>query len=408
MADVILQRAQPGQPRAVIQVANTNNHNPGKFIIPKATPTQETGIPTTTLQPETQQPPKQQPTSPDIVNPEAQLDDFANPNKFAPASVYSGSEYSEDPNNNITDDNSEYDPAFNPPPPAVNPEPEPTPPFRSLDEERAHIQFQLHKLKDSNIPVRAFSYKADILEMRAELARVKAELDTTAAVKFGKKALMFVVSGVEFMSRKQNVLDIHLDGWSESVHQNLDDFDSVLEALYIKHKGKVSVSPEVQLLLMLVGSAVTWHITHNMIKFAMPAMGQMHVPHMPQMPQMPVTQPSGNEPQGRRMKGPGFDVTSFLKPPVPPPFPAPARERFDPVENNTTTEPPNAKSNHGSEADFSEVDAMSVLSEVSLPNDIGDLAKDNLVREVTIVPRQVPAKRRKTGPPAKNKNVVVL
>ena len=41
--------------------------------------------------------------------------------------------------------------------------------------------------------------------------------------------MMAVVTGVEFLNTKFDPFDVKLDGWSESVHENVDDYDELFE-----------------------------------------------------------------------------------------------------------------------------------------------------------------------------------
>jgi len=45
--------------------------------------------------------------------------------------------------------------------------------------------------------------------------------------------MMGLVTGMELMNNKFNPFDWKLDGWSESVHENVDDYDEVFEELYV-------------------------------------------------------------------------------------------------------------------------------------------------------------------------------
>ena len=49
--------------------------------------------------------------------------------------------------------------------------------------------------------------------------------------------------------------DINLDGWGESVSENLDDYDEVFGELHEKYGGKTKMAPEIKLLFMMGGSA---------------------------------------------------------------------------------------------------------------------------------------------------------
>ena len=63
---------------------------------------------------------------------------------------------------------------------------------------------------------------------------------------------MFVafITAIEFLNNKFDPLDLKLDGWSESIHENINDYDDVFEELHEKYKGKGEMAPELKLLLI--------------------------------------------------------------------------------------------------------------------------------------------------------------
>ncbi len=86
---------------------------------------------------------------------------------------------------------------------------------------------------------------------------------------------MAVCSGVEFLNGKFDPLNIKLDGWSESIYENLQEYDEVFEDLHEKYKEKVKVAPELKLLMMVGGSAFMFHLTNSLFKSKMPGLGDI-------------------------------------------------------------------------------------------------------------------------------------
>ena len=70
--------------------------------------------------------------------------------------------------------------------------------------------------------------------MKDEYARLKHQRDLENSIKFQRKSMMAFASGVEFLNSKFDPFDIKLDGWSESLHENLSDYDDVFEELHEK------------------------------------------------------------------------------------------------------------------------------------------------------------------------------
>ena len=101
---------------------------------------------------------------------------------------------------------------------------------------------------------------------------IKSEKEKKASVKFQQKCLMACITGLEFLNNKFDPFDLKLDGWAESVNENVDEYDDVFGELHEKYASKAKIAPELKLLFMLGGSAVMVHMTNTMFKSAMPGM----------------------------------------------------------------------------------------------------------------------------------------
>ena len=139
--------------------------------------------------------------------------------------------------------------------------------------EKQDLLFKLKRFEMRGIPLsRKFSLNSTTDDMREEFLRIKAQRDIENSVRFQRKTMMAMVSGLEFVNSKFDPFDIKLDGWSESIHENLNDYDEVFEELHDKYKTKAKVAPELKLLMMLGGSAVMFHMTNSLFKNSMPGM----------------------------------------------------------------------------------------------------------------------------------------
>jgi len=79
--------------------------------------------------------------------------------------------------------------------------------------------------------------------------------------------LMAFISGTEYMNSRYDPFTIKLDGWSEQVNENINDYDDIFEELHSKYKstGK-KMAPELRLFISLSGSAFMFHLTSRMFK----------------------------------------------------------------------------------------------------------------------------------------------
>uniref|UniRef100_A0A6C0IW36 Uncharacterized protein n=1 Tax=viral metagenome TaxID=1070528 RepID=A0A6C0IW36_9ZZZZ len=148
--------------------------------------------------------------------------------------------------------------------------------YDALRKEKAELLFKLQKLERLGITMsKKFNFSSDIDEMRLEYDRIKAERGMDSSIKFQKKMLMACVTGLEFLNNRFDPMDIKLDGWSESVHENINDYNEVFEELHEKYKDRAQVAPELKLLFMVGGSAFMFHLTNTMFKSQLPGMGDI-------------------------------------------------------------------------------------------------------------------------------------
>ena len=110
-------------------------------------------------------------------------------------------------------------------------------------------------------PAKKYTMNDNYKELKSVTDSLEYEKNRDDAVKMQRKGLMTVVSILEYVNTSYNPFDLHLDGWTESVFENLDDYDDVFEELYEKYQTNISVSPEVKLIGMVGGSALMFHFT---------------------------------------------------------------------------------------------------------------------------------------------------
>ena len=138
----------------------------------------------------------------------------------------------------------------------------PTSGFASIDDEKADILSKLQRLsqkKGMRVNSRLNMYSS-IDELRAEIKRAKYSIDVDQSVKFSKRMLVACVTGLEFMNKRYDPFDLKLEGWSESVMENGDDYDEVFEDLFVKYRSSVNVPPEVRLIMMVGGSGMMFQV----------------------------------------------------------------------------------------------------------------------------------------------------
>lgn len=147
-----------------------------------------------------------------------------------------------------------------------------------------------------------YSMESDLEEMIGEYEMIMSERERGNSVQFQGKMLMAAVTALEFLNNKVNPFDLQLDGWAESVNENLADYDDVFSELHEKYRGRANMAPELKLLFMLGGSATMLHMTNTMFKSAMPGIDDI----MRQNPDL-MQQFSKAVSSSMGQQNPGFD-----------------------------------------------------------------------------------------------------
>lgn len=111
-----------------------------------------------------------------------------------------------------------------------------------------------------------FSMDNTLEEIQLEYDRLVDAKNLEGSIRFQRQCLMGVVTGFEFLNGKFNPFDWQLEGWSESVHENIEDYDEVFEELYDKYKGRGNMPPEAKLLMSLVGSGFMFHMSNSFFR----------------------------------------------------------------------------------------------------------------------------------------------
>ena len=141
-----------------------------------------------------------------------------------------------------------------------------------LKEKFKYLQ-KLEDLEKKGVKLtKRYDMDSNLLEMKGEYETIVAEKEKKNSVKFQGKMLMAAITGLEFLNNRFDPFDVKLDGWSEQISENVDDYDDIFAELHEKYQSKASMAPELKLLFQLGGSAMMVHMTNSMFKSAMPGM----------------------------------------------------------------------------------------------------------------------------------------
>ena len=127
---------------------------------------------------------------------------------------------------------------------------------------------------------------------------------------------MAAVTGLEFANKKFDPVGAKLDGWSESVMDNLDDYESVFERLHEKYKTRAELPPELQLLVTLAGSAFMFHVTKSLFSSALPS-GDNGLQNSEIMKNIAAAMSNSSRPQAKpnsnEISGPSMNLASMMR-----------------------------------------------------------------------------------------------
>ena len=144
---------------------------------------------------------------------------------------------------------------------------------QEIKNEKIDMIYKFKKLEQQGIRTTInYNMNSNLDDMRNEYLKLKKQRENDNAVKFQRKMLMAAVTGIEFLNNRFDPFSVKLDGWSESVNENLNDYDEIFEELAEKYGGDSDIAPEIKLLFTLAGSAFMFHLTNTMFKSSIPGM----------------------------------------------------------------------------------------------------------------------------------------
>ena len=143
--------------------------------------------------------------------------------------------------------------------------------YEEIQREKQQVLYELDRLQKQGYPAsKKYSMASTLEDMIYERDKLKKQRNTEKSIKFSRKALIMVTSGIEFLNSKFDPFDLKLDGWGEQVMEDITDYDEIFEELHDKYGETVKTAPELRLLLTLGGSAAMFHLQNSLFKSATP------------------------------------------------------------------------------------------------------------------------------------------
>ena len=139
--------------------------------------------------------------------------------------------------------------------------------------EKFNFLKKLEHLESKGVTLtKRYSMESSLEEMKGEYENIISEKEKTNSIKFQGKVLTTMITGIEFLNNKLDPFDLKIDGWSEQINENIEDYDDIFSELHEKYKSKAKMAPEIKILFQLAASGMMIHMTNTMFKSAIPGM----------------------------------------------------------------------------------------------------------------------------------------
>ena len=113
---------------------------------------------------------------------------------------------------------------------------------------------------------RRFTMASNIEDIRQEVKKMKHQYGVQKSIRFFRQGLRMCVSGLEKGNKVFDPIGAKLDGWTEAVEENIEDYDEVFEELHDKYEDSINLPPELRLIMMVAGSGFALHMSKTLFK----------------------------------------------------------------------------------------------------------------------------------------------
>jgi hypothetical protein len=104
---------------------------------------------------------------------------------------------------------------------------------REVEKRKQELLVKLLALEKKGVTLtKSYSLKSSLEEIEFEYNTQQKSAEIEASVHFQQKILMAAVTGVEFLNKKFDPIGAKLDGWSESVMDNINDYEEIFKKLH--------------------------------------------------------------------------------------------------------------------------------------------------------------------------------
>tara|TARA_B110000495_G_C22871858_1_gene508448 strand:+ start:117 stop:752 length:636 start_codon:yes stop_codon:yes gene_type:complete len=113
-----------------------------------------------------------------------------------------------------------------------------------IKNEKIDLIYKFKKLEGQGIDTTMhYNMNSGLDEMRNEYIKLRKQREMENSVKFQRKMLMAIITAIEFLNGRFDPFELKLKGWSESVNENLYDYDEIFEEFHEKYGGGTEMAP---------------------------------------------------------------------------------------------------------------------------------------------------------------------
>lgn len=119
-----------------------------------------------------------------------------------------------------------------------------------------------------------YTMNSDYKAMKYEYELHKSIRDKHNGVKWLSTTVLHIIYGLELGNKYFDPFSFKLDGWSEQMNQDIDDYYDVFGEIYEKYyKAGKPIPPELKLFFMISGSAIRFHLAQSQMS-SIPNIGE--------------------------------------------------------------------------------------------------------------------------------------
>jgi hypothetical protein len=131
---------------------------------------------------------------------------------------------------------------------------------------KAHLLWKYKKLNvDSKYSPLVLDMDSDLSLIENEVYRIKKQQDNENGAQIIKNGYVTLISGMEFLSKRQKMIDLDLNGWSTKIQVDSKnpDYEKCFEEIYEQYFSHVSMGPIPTLLFLTIMSGVSVHASNK-------------------------------------------------------------------------------------------------------------------------------------------------